>query len=128
MAKATTSRYRFRGIFLLPKDKKILSTQAWGITKAVTPHIWTRTACVIHATVVTWIWYVIFMLDKDVVTVRLWIVMVIVWPLWIVSIIFPGKSRRLHWLVTLGLGLIILSPTFSTLYSFAAWRIGGFAP
>ena len=95
---------------------------------SATLRIWTRAVCIVHACVVSGTWYVIFMLDKDIVNVRIWTALAVLWPIWIFAIAFPGKAWRLRWLATLALGLIILSPTFSTLYSFAVWTIGGFAP
>jgi len=68
------------------------------------------------------------MLDKDIVKVRTWVALGILWLVWIFSVSFPGKARRLRWLAVLALGMVILFPTLSTFYSFAAWGIGGFAP
>jgi hypothetical protein len=70
----------------------------------------------------------LFLLDKDVIATRVWIGMAAGWLLWFIAIGFSGRSRRLAWCVTLVVGLVVLAPTFSTLYSFAVWQLKGFAP
>jgi hypothetical protein len=92
------------------------------------PRVWAQILCIAHALIVSGIWYALFILDEDVVTVRTWIVLAVLWPFWIISIAFPGKVRRLQWLATLVACAIVLSPTFSTFYSFVVWKAGGFAP
>jgi hypothetical protein len=95
---------------------------------SATQQVWIRIACIAHAIIICATWYVIFMLDKDMLKARTWVTLAALWPIWVIAVAFPGKARRLRWLATLTLGLIILSPTFSTLYSFAIWSAGGFAP
>jgi len=87
-----------------------------------------RVGCIVHACAVTGSWYVLFMQDKDIVSVRTWTLLAAIWPLWILALVFPDRVQRLRWLAVLIVGLIILTPTYSTLYSFLVWRIGGFAP
>ena len=89
---------------------------------------WARVVCIAHALVVTGLWYAIVMLDKDIVKVKTWTSLACLWPIWIVSIAFPDKAQRLRWFATLVAGLLLLSPTFSTLYSFVVWSSRGFAP
>ena len=98
------------------------------MTMSVLPRKWPQILCVIHALVVTGIWYVMFMLDKDIVKVSTWIAVAVLWLGWIFSIALPGKTRRLRWFAVLSVCAVILSPTFSTLYSFVVWSVGGFAP
>ena len=92
------------------------------------PRTWARAACIAHALVVTGFWYAIVVLDLEIVKVGTWIGLAWLWPIWIVSVAFPDRAQRLRWLATLVAGLLILSPTFSTLYSFAVWGRRGFAP
>ena len=90
--------------------------------------IWSRLACLAHAIAVSLVWYMLFVLDKDVVAPSAWVALAATWPLWSIATWFAGRSRRLGWCVVLVVGLIILSPTLSTLYSFVVWHMGGFAP
>jgi hypothetical protein len=98
------------------------------MTMSTPRRMWTQVLCIVHAFIVSAIWYVMFMLDRDIVKVRTWVALAILWLVWIFSVAFPGRTRRLRWVAVLSLGTIILSPTFSTLYTFAVWSIGGFAP
>ena len=91
-------------------------------------HLWGHVACVLHAVMISSTWYLMFVLDRDVVTTRVWVALACTWPLWTVAFALPGRSRRIGWALTLAVGLVILFPTFSTLYSFAVWQIEGFAP
>jgi hypothetical protein len=86
------------------------------------------TLCLVHASAVSALWYVLFAWDKDVVTVGVWVALAAAWPAWIVALALPGEGRAWHWFTAIALGLAILSPTFHTLYSFASWSIWGFAP
>ena len=83
---------------------------------------------VVHASAVCALWYALFVWDKDVVKIGVWVALAAVWPVWIVALALPGKRRAWQWLVAITIGLGILSPTFHTLYAFASWRILGFAP
>jgi hypothetical protein len=89
---------------------------------------WPRVACILHAIVATVLWYVIVMLDSHIVSVRVWTAITLLWLLWLGPAMRAGKGRRGPWVWTLTLGIVILAPTFSTLYSFTVWMIGGFAP
>jgi hypothetical protein len=82
----------------------------------------------VHASVVSALWYALFAWDKDLVKVGVWVALAAVWPVWIVALALPGKDRARVWFAAMALGLAILFPTFDTLYSFGSWSIWGFAP
>lgn len=92
------------------------------------PSHWLRIACIAHASVATLLWYVRIMMDSDVLPARVWTVVTLLWLLWLFAIALARKENRVRWLWTIIIALAILSPTYSTLYSFAVWSIGGFAP
>ena len=98
------------------------------MTASVLPRKWTQILCVAHALLVTTLWYAMFMLDKNIAKAGTWTTLAVLWSLWIFSVAFPGRTRRLRWVAILAICAFILSPTFSTLYSFAVWSVGGFAP
>lgn len=95
---------------------------------SATQQIFIRIACIAHAFIISMTWYVIFMMDKDILKIRTWVVIAALWPVWAFAIALPGNPWRLRWLGTLLFGFIILSPTYSTLYTFAIWSASGFAP
>ena len=90
--------------------------------------VWSRFACILHASVSTTLWYAIVMLDKDLMPVRVWTAMTVLWALWIGAPVLAKRDERGAWIWTVVLGLAVLSPVFSTLYAFAVWTFGGFAP
>ena len=86
-----------------------------------------QSLCIAHAAACSVLWYLVIYQDNYVITVRMWAMLCVIWLAWIAVPIFQSSQRR-KWLVAIGLGLVALLPTFGTLYSFAAWSIGGFAP
>jgi len=92
------------------------------------PQIWPRIACIAHAAVGTLLWYLRIMMDNEVLPARAWTVTILLWLPWLVVPLLVRKERRAGWLWTIVISLAVLSPTYSTLYSFAIWSIGGFAP
>lgn len=87
-----------------------------------------RTLCIFHALSASGLWYIVVILDSDVVSVTSWLDLTVAWVVWIPILAIASKPRRRWSLAALALGLAVLSPTFSTLYAFAMWSIGGFAP
>jgi hypothetical protein len=69
-----------------------------------------------------------FMQDRNIVSARVWTGLAVIWLIWMAAPFLSGKEGRRGWTITVALGLGILIPTYSTLYSFAVWSIEGFAP
>lgn len=87
-----------------------------------------RAACLTHALVATFLWHLRIMLDNDVLPARVWTAVTLLSLPWLLAPALARSGTRLNWLWTIIAGLVILSPTYSTLYSFLAWTIEGFAP
>jgi len=92
------------------------------------PGILLAVACLSHAASATALWYALFFHDWRPNTSADWLFLAVSWPLWALLLLPPGKQQRLQWLAVLVISLVVLSPTFSTLYTFAIWSIEGFAP
>jgi hypothetical protein len=81
-----------------------------------------------HAAAVTGFWWFMIYADHDVVPVRVWVVLALSWFAWPVTVV-TRWSRFSKMVVGATIaGAAVVSPVISTLYSFAAWSIGGFAP
>jgi len=89
---------------------------------------WQRLVCIVHAIIATVLWYVVVMLDQNVIPIRAWVALTLLWLFWFYAIARGARVDRRRWLWTLILGLAILSPTISTLYAIGLWTFGGFAP
>ena len=85
-------------------------------------------AVVAHAAVVTTLWWLMIYADRDLVSVRLWTLLAVAWFAWPVTVIVRwSRFSKLVVGATVA-GIAVISPVISTLYTFAAWAIGGFAP
>jgi hypothetical protein len=85
-------------------------------------------AVVVHAAAVTVLWWFMIYADQDLVPVRVWVLLALSWLAWPLAV--AVRRSRLSKLVvgaTIA-GTAVYAPVASTLYSFAAWSIGGFAP
>jgi len=84
-------------------------------------------ACILHAVVVSLVWFALFISDVDVVRVRTWVQLAALWPAWALAFILPSVDGR-RWAIAMVVGTLVLVPTIPTLYSFASWSAFGFAP
>jgi hypothetical protein len=89
---------------------------------------WPLVVCDLHALIVTVIWILVFQFELDVMPGKYWMVLSLSWFLWLLSIVFAGGENRMRWIVSAGIGALILVPTFSTTYTFIVWAVEGFAP
>ena len=85
-------------------------------------------AAICHAAVVTTLWWLMIYQDRDFVSARAWLAIAWAWVLWPIVVAFVWA--RISWLglALTAVGAVILLPAVSTVYSFSAWLIGGFAP
>lgn len=67
-------------------------------------------------------------MDNEILPARVWPATILLWLPWLLVPFFTRREYRAGWLWTIAIGLAVLSPTYSTLYSFAVWTIGEFAP
>jgi hypothetical protein len=84
--------------------------------------------CLAHAIAVTAEWILEFVLDLDLVPGKIWLIAALLWPLWVVPFLLSSPTMTKRWVLFGGTGLLILTPTLSTIYTYSAWAIGGFAP
>ena len=82
---------------------------------------------VFHAALIVLIWLGAFYFDLAVVSSRAWMVFSWLWLIWpLVLLLHPDRSP-LRILVPCLIGIAMLAPCLSTLWSFTIWAIGGFA-
>lgn len=89
---------------------------------------WLVAACLGHALIVTVLWVLVFKFDIDLIPAKVWTVLGLAWPLWVIAVFFSPRPTVRNWVIALVAGIVILVPSIPTLYTFAAWTIGGFAP
>jgi hypothetical protein len=81
----------------------------------------------VHAAVIAASWWLMFYADVDVIPGKVWVVLAWAWLVWPVVVVVWRQASRLT-VAALGLGILIMVPCASTIYTFTAWSIGGFAP
>ena len=83
----------------------------------------------IHALLILGWWYAAIWKDFDIPLVngRIWLVGAWAWIAWPIYALLRRRLTRLS-VAGLVLGAAVIAPTVSTIYSFSAWAIGGFAP
>lgn len=81
-----------------------------------------------HALVVFLLWLGVFFADVQLISGRVWLILVWLWLVWpILLALYPGRSRR-GLAVPLLVGFALIAPCIPTAFVFTAWAIGGFAP
>jgi hypothetical protein len=95
------------------------------------PRISYRTLAAIviaHASLVFLLWAAAFYFNFAVVSARVWLVFSWLWLIWpLVLLAHPSRSAS-RVLMPSFIGLGLLAPCLSTIWSFTVWAIAGFAP
>jgi hypothetical protein len=90
---------------------------------------WVAIGCVIHACCITAFWILVFEFDVDPpITGRSWMLLAFSWLAWWVVIASSRSEVRRNRAIAGLIGILILAPTISTVYSFLVWAVAGFAP
>jgi len=85
-------------------------------------------AAIVHAFVVALLWVGEFYFDISILPGRFWLVLAWLWLIWpVVLLLHPDRSPKRVFVPCL-VGLALLAPCLSTVWSFTAWAFGGFAP
>jgi hypothetical protein len=80
-----------------------------------------------HALLVLLVWVGWFYFNVGVVSARTWVTLCWLWLIWpMLLMLLPGRTAR-RVFVPLLIGIALLAPCLSTLWSFAVWTLGGFA-
>jgi hypothetical protein len=82
----------------------------------------------LHAIFVCGVWILTFKFDLDVMPGKLWMATALIWPFWVGAAIASRPEYRVRWAVAVAIGMLLLTPTIPTLYTFVVWSIEGFAP
>ena len=86
------------------------------------------TAAIVHALLVVLLWVGQFYFDVSILPGRVWLVLAWSWLIWpVVLLLHPDRSPMRVFMPCL-VGLALLAPCLSTVWSFTAWAFGGFAP
>ena len=89
---------------------------------------WLNAACLVHAILITLLWILHFKFHISVLSGNIWLGLALMWFLWIPIAAFCGLRNLRNWVITEIAALLILLPTYSTIYTFTVWAIWGFAP
>lgn len=89
---------------------------------------WLNIACFGHAMLITVLWILDFKFNVSILTGKIWLGLALTWFLWIPGAAFCGLRNLKNWVFTDIAALLILLPTYSTIYTFTVWAIWGFAP
>jgi len=81
----------------------------------------------VHAAVIAGSWWFMFYADVAVIPGKLWVVLAWAWLVWPGVVVGWRQASRLT-VVALAVGALIMVPCVSTIYTFTAWSINGFAP
>jgi hypothetical protein len=85
-------------------------------------------AAVLHALLVALLWVGEFYFDISIVPARAWLVLAWAWLIWpVVLLLHPDRSLS-RVLIPCFIGVALLGPCLSTIWSVTAWAIVGFAP
>jgi hypothetical protein len=83
---------------------------------------------VVHALVVLAFWAAEFIADLHVISARWWLALAWLWLIWPVVLAFHPARTWKSVAIALGVGIALLLPCVSTIYTFTVWAIEGFAP
>jgi len=89
---------------------------------------WPKLGCLLHAILILGIWVLVFKFNLDVMPGKVWMGLALVWFVWLVVAVMSKRENRMRWVFVIAIGVLLLSPTISTLYTFTVWSIEGFAP
>ena len=89
---------------------------------------WLIAACFIHASLITLLWTLRFQFNVSILPGKIWLGLALMWVLWIPIAVLVERRNLKAWLITGVAGLLMLMPTYSTIYAFTVWAIWGFAP
>lgn len=89
---------------------------------------WLKLGCLLHAILILGIWVLVFKFNLDVLPGKVWMGLAFAWPAWLVAAAMSKRENRMRWVFVIAIGVLLLSPTISTLYTFTVWSIEGFAP
>ena len=85
-------------------------------------------ASVVHALVVALLWAGKFHFDIPIVPARAWLGLAWGWLIWPVVLLLHRDRSPFRVLVPSLIGVALLGPCLSTVWSFTTWALGGFAP
>jgi hypothetical protein len=126
LAEATKIRDRSGRVFLLPKGTAVvpvISTKSDSFALG-----WLNVACLLHAILITVLWILDFKFNIHILSAKIWLAIALMWLLWIPGAALFRPRKLKDSLITGIAGILILMPTYSTLYTFTVWAAGGFAP
>ncbi len=83
---------------------------------------------VVHAALIAVLWGGEVYLDISVIPGRAWLIFSWLWHVWPVVLLLHPERSLLRVLVPSLIGLGLLAPCLTTIWSFTAWAVGGFAP
>jgi hypothetical protein len=81
----------------------------------------------VHAAVIAGLWWLMLYADVEVIPGTYWVVLAWAWFVWPVVVFAWRQASRLT-VAALVVGALIMVPCASTIYTFTAWSINGFAP
>jgi hypothetical protein len=84
--------------------------------------------CIAHAIGITVSWVLVFKFDVELVSAKIWAMIAMMWPLWLVVVTLSPSRNLKKWMAAVIASGLILAPTVPTLYTFVVWTIEGFAP
>ena len=85
-------------------------------------------SAVVHAAVVLAIWLAQFAGDLYVIPARWWLGLAWLWIVWpVLLVLHPARTTK-RVLVPLAIGVVLLLPCASTIFTFTVWAVEGFAP
>jgi hypothetical protein len=126
LAEATKIRDRSGRVFLLQKGTAVVPVIS---TKSdMSASGWLNIACLLHAILITVLWILDFKFDIHILSAKIWLGIALMWLLWIPAAVLFRPRKLKHSLITGIAGILILMPTYSTIYTFTVWAVGGFAP
>lgn len=83
---------------------------------------------IVHALLVALLWVGEFYFDVTVLPARVWLVLAWSWLIWPVALLLHPDRSPLRVFVPCLIGIALLAPCLSTVWTFTVWAIGGFAP
>jgi len=83
---------------------------------------------VLHALAVVLIWVSQFAFDIALIGARAWLILAWGWLIWVFILVPLRKHAPRLVLSTLLLTAVLLTPCVTTVYTFTAWSVEGFAP
>ncbi len=92
------------------------------------PSRWLNVACLLHAVLITVLWILDFKFNVHILSSKFWLGIALMWMLWVPVAALVRPRNLKNWLITGIAGILILTPTFSTIYTFTVWAVEGFAP